>query len=467
MSNFIKTKELSRLGYTNDVARSLAATIIPKHFKHEGKAAWIELLTNIKNQPEAYVNDNVLGKLAATFITEEQPCNYQTFSLLEESGRLKIYGGKEVEHSARKQMELAMSLPVTVQGALMPDAHTGYGLPIGGVLATRNAVIPYAVGVDIGCRMSLSILDEGPAFLKSHAYQMKCALKEQTHFGIEGALEQVQEHEVLDHAAFAATPLLKRLQLKAARQLGSSGTGNHFVEFGLIELHEDNALGLPAKTYMALLSHSGSRGLGANIAQHYTQIAMDTCKLPRGAQQLAWLDMESEAGQEYWLSMNLAGDYAKACHDRIHANVLKAVGLQVVARVENHHNFAWKDSLADGSEVILHRKGATPAHEGELGIIPGSMTTAAYLVAGKGQPDALYSASHGAGRAMSRKRARENMTASALKKMLAQANVTLIGGSVEENPLAYKDIERVIAAQQDLVSIQGKFMPRIVRMNKE
>ncbi|WP_118974189.1 RtcB family protein [Taibaiella koreensis] len=467
MSHFLKTKELSRLGYTNDIARSLATNIIPRHFRHESKAAWITLLTNIKNQPETYVNDEVLGKLAATFITEEQPCNYQTFSLLEQTGRLKVYGGKEVEHSAKKQMELAMSLPVTVQGALMPDAHTGYGLPIGGVLATRRAVIPYAVGVDIGCRMSLSILDEGPAFLKSHAYQMKCALKEHTHFGIEGGLERAQDHEVLDHEAFDATTLLKRLQMKAARQLGSSGSGNHFVEFGLIELHEDNGLGLPAKTYMALLSHSGSRGLGANIAQHYTRIAMDTCKLPREAQSLAWLDMDSEAGQEYWLSMNLAGDYAKACHDRIHANVLKAVGLQVLVRVENHHNFAWKDTLADGSEVILHRKGATPAHEGELGIIPGSMTTAAYLVAGKGQGDALYSASHGAGRAMSRKRARENMTASALKKMLAEAGVTLIGGSVEENPTAYKDIERVMTAQQELVSIQGKFMPRIVRMNKE
>ncbi len=467
MSNFIKTKELSRLGYTNDIARSLAATIIPRHFKHESKAAWISLLTNIKNQPEAYVNDDVLGKLAATFITEEQPCHYQTFPLLEQSGRLKVYGGKEVEHSAKKQMELAMSLPVTVQGALMPDAHTGYGLPIGGVLAARKAVIPYAVGVDIGCRMSLSILSEGPAFFKSHAYQMKCALKEQTHFGIEGGLAQAQEHQVLDDDAFAATPLLKRLQIKAARQLGSSGSGNHFVEFGLIELQEDNVLGLPAQSYVALLSHSGSRGLGANIAQHYTRIAMDTCKLPREAQQLAWLDMDSEAGQEYWLSMNLAGDYAKACHDRIHANVLKALGLEVLARVENHHNFAWKDTLADGSEVILHRKGATPAHEGELGIIPGSMATSAYLVAGKGQADALYSASHGAGRAMSRKRARENMTASALKKMLAQAGVTLIGGSVEENPQAYKDIEHVMAAQQELVSIQGKFTPRIVRMNKE
>jgi len=115
----------------------------------------------------------------------------------------------------------------------------------------------------------------------------------------------------------------------------------------------------------------------------------------------------------------------------------------------------------------VHRKGATPAHSGEMGIIPGSMSTAAYLVAGKGVKDALYSASHGAGRAMSRQRARENMTASALKKILSQANVTLIGGSVEENPLAYKDIEKVIAAQTALVETQGRFMPCIVRMNKE
>jgi tRNA-splicing ligase RtcB len=232
-------------------------------------------------------------------------------------------------------------------------------------------------------------------------------------------------------------------------------------------LFEDNALGLPPKKYMALLSHSGSRGLGANIAQHYTRIAMDTCKLPREAQQLAWLDMNSEAGQEYWLSMNLAGDYAKACHDRIHANVLKAVGLQVLAKIENHHNFAWKDMLADGTEAIIHRKGATPAHKGELGIIPGSMATAAYLVEGKGVGSALYSAAHGAGRAMSRKRAKENMTVSGLKKMLANAEVTLIGGSIEENPLAYKDIECVMDAQQELVDIQGRFMPKIVRMNKE
>ena len=465
--SYLKTKELSKLGYTDNIARSLATNILSKHFKHDSKEVWIRLLTDLKNNPEAYVNHDTLASLAATFITDEKTCSYKRFELLQQTGQLKIYGGKEIEHGAKKQMETAMSLPITIQGALMPDAHTGYGLPIGGVLATRNAVIPYAIGVDIGCRMALSILDEGEHFLKSHSDQMKQALKEYTHFGMEGGLDLVQEHEVLDSPLFDTTALLKKLQPKAARQLGSSGSGNHFVEFGVIELKEDNALNLPAKKYMALLSHSGSRGLGATIAQHYMRIAMDSCKLPKEAQQLAWLDLDTEAGQEYWLSMNLAGDYARACHDRIHANVLKAVGLKAVAKVENHHNFAWKDVLEDGSEVIVHRKGATPAHVGELGIIPGSMTTPAYLVSGKGAAPALHSASHGAGRAMSRRRAKESMTASALKKLLAQAGVTLIGGSVEENPLAYKDIERVIAAQSDLVVLQGKFFPKIVRMNKE
>jgi tRNA-splicing ligase RtcB len=463
----IKTKELSKIGYTNDVTRSLVVNTISKYFKHESKETLITLLTNLKNKPEDYVTDEILGKIAASFLSGEEPCNYSTFDLLQQTGRLKIYGAKEIEPGARKQMETAMALPITLQGALMPDAHTGYGLPIGGVLATKDAVVPYAIGVDIGCRMSLSILDAGESLLKSHSYQMKMALREQTHFGMEGALECRQEHAILDSPLFQETDLLRRLQTKAAKQLGTSGSGNHFVEFGLLELQEHNTVHLPAGKYLALLSHSGSRGLGANIAQHYTKIAMDTCKLPREAQQLAWLDRNSEAGQEYWLSMNLAGDYAKACHERIHINVLNAMGLQALATIENHHNFAWEDTLEDGTDVIIHRKGATPAHKGELGIIPGSMATAAYLVSGKGIADALYSASHGAGRAMSRKRASENMTASAMKKLLASAGVTLIGGSVEENPLAYKDIETIIAAQKDLVQIEGIFHPKIVRMHRE
>ncbi|HVI44058.1 MAG TPA: RtcB family protein [Chitinophaga sp.] len=464
----LKAKELSKIGYTNDQTRSLVINIISKHFKHHSKTDIIRLLTDIITQPENYLEDEITGKIAATFIEQATPeCNYRSFQLLEQTGQLKIYGAKEIEHTAKLQMETAMSLPITVQGALMPDAHMGYGLPVGGVLATDNAVLPYAVGVDIGCRMMLSILDTGESFLKRFSYQLKVALKEYTHFGMEGGLPFEQSHEVMDSPAFQATDLLTKLQHKAWRQLGSSGSGNHFVEFGMIELKEDNIMQLLPGKYLALLSHSGSRGLGAAIAQHYTAIAMDTCRLPKSAKQLAWLDLDSEAGQEYWLSMNLAGDYARACHERIHINLIKALGLQALKQVQNHHNFAWEETLQDGRKVVIHRKGATPAHAGELGIIPGSMCTPAYLVAGKGEESALYSASHGAGRLMSRQRAREQMTASALKKMLSAAGVTLIGGSVEENPAAYKDIDTVIAAQQQLIDIQGKFMPVIVRMNKE
>jgi len=463
----LRTKDLSKIGYHNDQLRSLVICIAAKNFKHHSKQQLLDLLVNIMNNPEAYLEDELTSKIAEKIIGKTDGPTFKAFQLRDEPVFCKTYGGKGIESPAKRQMELANLLPVSVRGALMPDAHMGFGLPIGGVLATDNAVIPYAVGMDIGCRMALSIVDENDSFLKRYEYQIKQALKNHTHFGMEGGLEVRQEHEVLDNRLFDEIALLKPLRGKAVRQLGTSGNGNHFVEFGEIELMPDNQLGLPAKKYTALLSHSGGRGLGSAIARHYTQIAMNTCKLPRQAQQLAWLDMDGEAGQEYWLAMTLAGDYAKACHERIHANLLTALGLKALHVIENHHNFAWKDRLADGNEVIVHRKGATPAHKGELGIIPGSMTTPAYLVSGRGHEDALYSASHGAGRAMSRQNAKDSMTVSAMKKLLSNAGVTLIGGTVEENPLAYKDIESVMAAQRELVDIQGKFYPRIVRMHKE
>lgn len=157
----------------------------------------------------------------------------------------------------------------------------------------------------------------------------------------------------------------------------------------------------------------------------------------------------------------------KRFHDRIHSNVLNGLGLKVLAKVENHHNFAWKDTLNDGREVIVHRKGATPAHEGELGIIPGSMTAPAYLVRGLGAEGSLNSAAHGAGRAMSRQHAKNSMTVSTMKQLLSKAGVTLLGGNVDENSQAYKDIQKVMQAQQSLVSTEGVFYPRIVRMSKD
>ncbi|WP_129715435.1 RtcB family protein [Pedobacter sp. SYP-B3415] len=462
----LRTKDLSKIGYHNDQLRSLVVGIAAKNFKHYSKQDLLDLLVRIINDPEAFLENELTAKIAEKILGKVHTPSFKTYNLLDKPVFCKTYGSKHIESAAKQQIELASLLPVSVQAALMPDAHMGFGLPIGGVLATDRVVIPYAVGMDIGCRMHLSIIDESEGYLKRNEYQVKQALKNHTHFGMEGGLGVRQEHKVLDSPLFSEIAFLKPLRGKAIRQLGTSGNGNHFVEFGEIELFANNTLGLPANRYTALLSHSGSRGLGSAIARYYPRIAAETCKLPQQVQQLAWLSLDSEAGQEYWLAMNLAGDYAAACHERIHANLLETLGLKALHVVENHHNFAWKDDL-DGKEVIVHRKGATPAHQGELGIIPGSMTTAAYLVSGKSNSQALYSASHGAGRAMSRQRAKDSMTTSAMKKLLTRSGVTLIGGSVEENPSAYKDIDTVMAAQRELVDIQGKFFPRIVRMNKD
>ncbi|XZF16484.1 RtcB family protein [Chitinophagaceae bacterium MMS25-I14] len=469
MSNNIRPKELSKMGYHSDIARSIAINTIGMYCKHQTKESIIATLKNILEQPDQWRNDTIWYKLANALAPEETETVFTSHELRQEqdAANCKVYGGKYIETAARQQMLTARCLPVAVQAALMPDAHAGYGLPVGCVLAADNAAIPYAVGVDIGCRMAMTILDANDQYLKRNVYAISQAIRDHTHFGMEGSLGYRQEHAVLDDNAFKTTELLRSMHGKAVRQLGTSGGGNHFVEFGTLELKEENTLDLPAGNYAAILSHSGSRGLGAAIAQHYTRIAMDVCRLPREAKNLAWLDMNSQEGQEYWLSMQLAGAYAKACHDRIHYNLCKALGVQPLMLVENHHNFAWKEQLPDGREVIVHRKGATPAHKGELGIIPGNMIGGGYLVSGTGNDASLQSASHGAGRAMSRRRAKDSITVSSMKKQLAAAGVTLIGGSPEEAPAAYKDLEQVMQAQQELVNIEGKFTPRIVRMNKE
>jgi tRNA-splicing ligase RtcB len=279
------------------------------------------------------------------------------------------------------------------------------------------------------------------------------------------------DHEVIDRKEFSEINFLNGLQHKALKQLGSSGSGNHFVEFGKVEITGiNNPMQLPIGNYVGLLSHSGSRGLGANIANHYTQIAMQKTVLPKEAKHLAWMSLDTEEGMEYWLAMNLAGDYASACHHTIHAKIAKAIGEKPLAMVENHHNFAWKEFLSgvegmEGKEVIVHRKGATPAGKDVLGIIPGSMTAPGFIVKGKGEITSLNSASHGAGRKMSRSKALANITHDALKKELAAHGVKLIGGGLDEAPFAYKDINEVMQSQTTLVDVLGKFYPAIVQMD--
>ena len=370
--------------------------------------------------------------------------------------------GEGLDENALEQMRLAASLPIAVSGALMPDAHLGYGLPIGGVLATDNAVIPYAVGVDIACRMKLSVLDVPVDALEHQADRLAKILGAETVFGAGGVRKKPADHPVLT-ADWKASDITRNLFDKAASQLGTSGSGNHFVEFGTLSLDRDE-LGLKAGKYFALLSHSGSRGAGAAVADHFSKLAMALhAELPQELKRLAWLDLDSDAGREYWRTMELMGEYASANHAIIHEKIAAALGAPVLAGVENHHNFAWKETHG-GREVVVHRKGATPASKGTLGVIPGSMASPGFVVRGRGEEKSLNSAAHGAGRVMSRTAAKKQIRWPSVQAMLRAAGVRLLSAGLDEAPQAYKDIFQVMRAQADLVDVIARFDPKIVKM---
>ncbi len=372
--------------------------------------------------------------------------------------------GKKIDPAAVQQMNNAVRLPVSVAGALMPDAHLGYGLPIGGVLAVENAVIPYAVGVDIACRMRMTVLDWPVDTLETRHDSLVEAINQETRFGGGAAFNRSERrrHPVMDED-WTVSEVTARSKDRAWSQLGTSGSGNHFAEFGILTLGADE-LGLEVGRHLALLTHSGSRGTGHEVASEFSRLAMaQRDELPRELRHLAWFELTSSAGQEYWAAMQLMGRYAAANHELIHRHLLAALGAEPVVTIENHHNFAWREQV-QGRELIVHRKGATPADEDVLGIIPGSMATPGFVVRGLGNPESLNSAAHGAGRAMSRSAAKKRFKLRQLQDVLEQAGVHLISAGLDEAPMAYKDIEQVMAAQQDLVRIIARFDPRLVKM---
>ena len=451
-------RQLQKLGVPQDCVREAITAIQLATSSGATKSKGIkQQIALVLESPEQFVDDEHFGALATALIEDREfvraaPVSYRT------------WGEAGIDEPSHVQMRQACSVPVAVAGALMPDAHVGYGLPIGGVLACENAVIPYAVGVDIACRMKMSVLDVPAETLDSQFDRYQASLEGGTRFGVGSQHEQPQAHEVMDRD-WTITRITRERKDRAWKQLGTSGSGNHFVEFGLLTLDErDEELNLDAGVYVALLSHSGSRGAGAAVCSTYSDIARAT--LPKKYEdlgRLAWLDLDSEAGQEYWAAMNLMGDYAAANHDVIHRLVTRLLGARIIAGVENHHNFAWKE-VHDGKELIVHRKGATPAAEGELGVIPGSMADPAFVVRGKGNPASLASASHGAGRQMSRKQAKDKFIWKAVRDDLERKGVRVLSAGADEVPGVYKDIREVMKQQADLVSAVARFDPQIVKM---
>jgi tRNA-splicing ligase RtcB len=332
------------------------------------------------------------------------------------------------------------------------------------VLATKDVVIPYAVGVDIACRMKMTVIDLPVQTLQTKQDKLKNAIERETQFGIGASFKRKRQHDVMD-ADWSVSPVTRENKDKAWKQLGTSGSGNHFVEFGTLTLDRDD-LGLEKGVYLALLSHSGSRGTGAAVCSHYSALAKRLHpELPKELVNLAWLDLATNEGQEYWNAMNLMGEYAAANHACIHRAIAEHLGVEVLLDIENHHNFAWREQHY-GQELIVHRKGATPAGEGVLGIIPGSMGTPGYVVRGRGVPESLMSASHGAGRRMSRTAAMNKFRWQDVKKFLDERGVTLMSAGLDEVPMAYKDIDQVMALQSELVETVARFDPKLVKMAK-
>ncbi len=298
--------------------------------------------------------------------------------------RLWLNPDTPVDGNAIDQLKTALSLPVAVGGAGMPDLHKGYSLPIGGVVVLENAISPAFVGYDISCMMMLTILDPG-AGLQAQDLQKESVRQEyldwvlgSTSFGL-GSVTRGIDHPVMENALWKESGYLKGFKSLAASQLGSSGAGNHFAD---IVTGQYNS----GESFVGLLTHSGSRGVGNKVGHHFSELADRTAaprfKFPSG---YGWFDLNSEPGQEYKQVMELMGAYALANHEIIHQRFLEVSGLGRKAMYSNKHNFAW----VDPNGLVYHRKGATPANAGQYGIIPGSSGSASYLVVGKGNPDIL------------------------------------------------------------------------------
>jgi len=449
----MKAKELINIGYKQGPVIGLLLKACEEAKKLKFSAEDIRsIVKQIHENPSLFTDREIWKDVASELFKIRNPKETYTFTKKE----YKVWGS-DIEEEAIKQMERAMDLPISVFGAVMPDCHSGYGLPIGGVLATDNSVIPFAVGVDIACRMMLTVLPCDIKEIDSNENDFIEAIEKNTLFGVGEGFKQKKYHPVMDKD-WSFSRIVHQVKDTAWEQLGTSGSGNHFLDIGEIEFCD-------GRKYVAILTHSGSRGAGAQIAQYYTKLAESLHPyLPPEYKRLAWLDMNKEEGQEYWKAMELMGEYASANHHLIHDGVLKTMKMDTVMQIENHHNFAWKE-IHNGKEVIVHRKGATPAGLGIMGIIPGCMASPGFLVKGKGNLLSLNSASHGAGRAMSRKKAKETNRWSQVNGVLKQKKVKLISAGLDEVPNAYKNIHTVMSAQSDLVEVVAKFTPRIVKMS--
>ena len=362
----------------------------------------------------------------------------------------KIYGADYIEASALQQMDQAMAQLSVVKGALMPDAHHGYTLPIGGVVATKGTIYPSFVGYDIGC---------GMCAIKTpfSVNQMQPKVEEIFHSiyrSIPTGLNQYNSRPIDWNPDLPHTKTMERIYKKKGRvQLGSLGSGNHFIE-----VSADN------NDDMWIVIHSGSRGVGHQTATHYMQVASNG----KAKEGFYPLDAEAEQGQNYIIDLRFCLEFALANRREMLRRVLKDLNHAINRKAKVPTNVDWdtlinrnhnQAELKDG--LWIQRKGATHAEKGMLGVIPGNMQIGSFIVEGKGNEDSLCSSSHGAGRLLSRKRAKEDLNMDRFRSSMTGIQALVAPGTLDESPAAYKNVERVLAAQTDLVTVKAHLKPLI------
>lgn len=344
-------------------------------------------------------------------------------------------------------------LRYATRAALMADHHFGYGVPNGSVLAFPDHVSPTAVGFDIACGNKAVRLDVRASKVASQIHKIMDEVAAKISFGLGRANEEPVEHPLFDDPLWQELPVLRAGKDKAIRQLGTVGSGNHYVD---IFRDEDDQIWVGV--------HFGSRGLGHAIATEYAEIAKQKGYADDG---IAVLHHRSDAGEEYIRAMELAGRYAAAGRDWVCERVAKILRGKIVEEVHNHHNFAWRETHG-GEEFWVVRKGATPAFPGQRGFVGGSMAEPAVILEGVEHPDhayTLYSTVHGAGRAMGRKAALGGrVTEAGMKKWLDRSGVVLRGGAVDEAPQVYKRLPEVLAEHAGSVKVVRTLTPLGVAM---
>jgi tRNA-splicing ligase RtcB (3'-phosphate/5'-hydroxy nucleic acid ligase) len=369
----------------------------------------------------------------------------------------------DVEENALAQARNLANLPfIFSHVALMPDCHSGYGMPIGGVIATKGVIIPNAVGVDIGCGMC-ALKTSLTQISNDSIRKIMSGIRESVPVGFEHHKNAQDEHLMPALDRIPEYGVVRRQHAAAKKQIGTLGGGNHFVE---IQKGSDN--------HIWIMIHSGSRNIGLKVAEHYNRVAVQLNERWHSAvdkkKDLAFLPIETQEAKDYFAEMQYCVDFAFANRllmmERIKSVFTEELGtdFSAIDFINIAHNYArWESHF--GTNVIVHRKGATSARESEIGIIPGSQGSNSYIVKGKGDAESFESCSHGAGRKLGRKQAqRELVLEMEIEKLNSQGIIHSIRNTrdLDEAPGAYKNIDVVMDNQSDLVDILVKLVPLAV-----